>query len=161
MGKNLWGNLDELTKGIKLPKEILEEQAEYLKQGFAGLVRGRVQSVKLTDSWKSFYDGLHVMSDFAFSFTIFSDYIERYQYQICTVVYGIKVYPVAISFGPGIAEEVNQVFDVVDGDTIIASDEEFLLSVLERILSSVEVHQVLGGLVSMAQKEKESGDVPF
>lgn len=161
MGKSLWGNLDELTSGIRLPKEILEEQAEFLKKNFDGLVRGRVLSVRLADNWQGFYNQLGVASDFSFSFTIFSDYVEKYQYEICKVAYGIKIYPVAISFGPGIAEEVNEVFDLEDGDTIIAHDEGLLLSVLEKILSSIEVHQVLSGLVTIAQKERESEDVPF
>ena len=157
----MWGNLDELANEVRLPKDILVEQAEYLKQKFDGLVKGRVLSVELSEMWDNFYKGLGVMRDFSFAFIIFSDYIKRYQYEICKVTYGIKIYPVAVSFGPGIAEEVSETFDLEDGDTIIVYDEELLLSVLEKILSSGEVHQVLSGLVSIAQKERISEDVPF
>lgn len=161
MGKSLWGNLEELTSGVRLPKEILEEQEEYLQKSFGGLVRGRVQTANLAENWMDFYKELGVNSDFCYSFKIYSDYVKKYQYEICSVAYGIKVYPIAISFGPGVAEEVGEVFDLEDGDTVIAQDEEMLLSVLEKILSSREVHQVLSGLVSIAQKEKEEEDVPF
>lgn len=161
MGKNLWGNLEGLASELRYPKEILEEQGEYLRKSSDGLVKCEIFALNLEDTWKRFYNRFGVRSDFSCSFMISSDYVKRYQYEICTVTYGIKVYPVAISFDSGIAEEVAEVFDLVDNDTIIVYDEELLLSVLERILSSREVHQVLGGLMSMAQKERESENMPF
>ena len=161
MGKNLWGNLEGLTNEFRYPKEILEEQGEYLGKSVDGLVKCEVLAVDIDDSWKKFYREFGVTSDFAFYFIICSDYVKRYQYNICTVTYGIKVYPIAISFNAGIAEEVAEVFDLVDEDTIVVYDEELLLSVLERILSSREVHQVLGGLMSIAQKERELKNMPF
>jgi len=161
MGKNLWGNLEGLTSEFRFPKEILEEQGEYLRKSVDGLVKCEVLSVNIEDSWKRFYSQFGVTSDFSFSFMICSDYVERYQYEICTVTYGIKAYPIAISFDQGIAEEVAEVFDLEDDDTIIVYDEEFLLSVLERILSSREVHQVISGLMSIAKNERESVNMPF
>ena len=49
----------------------------------------------------------------------------------------------------------------VDGDTVVVDNEEMLLNVLQKILSSKEVHQVLKGLLTIAKKEKESVYCPF
>lgn len=161
MEKNLWGNLDELVDEVKLPKDILDEQAEYLKESLGGLVKCRVVHNTMARGWKDFYEQFYVESDFSFSFKLFSDYVEGYEYEICQLTYGIKMYPLAISFGTGIAEEVEEVFDLEDRDTIIVGDEQLLFSVMQKILSSREVHQVLRGLLSIAKKEKESQDCPF
>lgn len=161
MDKNLWGNLDELINEVKLPKDILSEQAEYLKEHFGGLVRCRVVHIPIARRWIEINVQFGVENDFSFSFKLFSDYVEGYEYEICQLTYGIKMYPLAISFGSGIAEELEEVFDLDDRNIIIVADERALLSVLQRILSSREVHQVLSGLLSIAKKEKESQDCPF
>lgn len=161
MGMNLWGNLDELVDEVRLPKDILDEQAEYLKERLEGLVRCKVVHKPIGEVWKEFYKKLDVESDFSFSFKLFSDYVEEYEYEICRLTYGIKMYPLAISFGTGIAEELGEVFDLEDGDTIIVGDEQLLFSVIQKILSSGEVHQVLRGLILIAKKEKESQHCPF
>lgn len=161
MGNNLWGNLKELVADVRVPEDILEEQIEYLKESFEGLVACRVSRISVSKEWKEFYNEYDVMSDFCFSFRIFSDYVDKYEYEICKLAYGIKMYPLAISFGTGIAEEVEEVFVLEDGDTVIVDDEEMLLSVLQKILSSREVRQVLRGLLSIAKKEKETQECPF
>lgn len=161
MEKNLWGNLDELIDEVKLPKDILDEQAEFLKESLGGLVRCRGVHTTIPDGWIEFYEQFNVESDFSFSFKLLSDYVKGYEYEICKLTYGIKMYPLAITVGTGIAEEVKEVFDLEDEDTIIVGDEQLLYSVLQRILSSREVHQVLRGLLSIAKKEKESQDCPF
>lgn len=161
MGNNLWGNLDELIADVRVPEDILREQAEYLKKSFDGLVGGKVLRVLILKEWKAFYDKLGIGSDFSFSFSISSDYVEKYGYEICRLTYGIKMYPLAVSFGTGIAEEMKEVFMLEDDDTIIVDDEKMLLIVLQKILSSREVHQVLRGLLAIAKKEREAQECPF
>lgn len=161
MEKNLWGDLEGLVSEVKLPKDILDEQAEYLKESLGGLVKCKIVRIPIPDRVEMTYGSLGVTCDFSFSFKIFSDYVEKYEYEICKLIYGIKMYPLAVSFGTGVAEEVAEVFDLAYSDTIIIDDESLLLSVLERILSSREVHQVLRGLLVVAKKEKESQDCPF
>lgn len=161
MKKNLWGNLEELVNEVMPPKDILDEQAEFLKESLDGLVECKISRIPTPDSVKIAYGQLGVKCDFSFTFGIFSDYVEKYEYEICRLTYGIKMYPVAISFGLGIAEAVSEVFDLEYSDTIIVEDEEKLLSVMEKILSSREVRQVLQGLLVIAKKEKESQDCPF
>ena len=159
MGKSLWGNLEELDGEIKTPKEFLEEQAEALKEILDGLVKGRVSRIAVRQEWKDFYDGLNVECDFSFSLEILSDYVADYEYQICKVAYGIKLYPIAISFDQGIEEVLRGKFEIHDGDTIVVADEEEFLMVLQEILSSDEIHNILRGLVSIAKKER--AELPF
>ena len=161
MERNLWGNLDAIVNEINNPKDILVEQAEYLKESLNGLVRCKVMREHLSNEWIQFYGKLDVICDFTFSFKILSDYVENYEYEICRLTYGIKMYPLAISFGTGIAEELEEMFIIVDGDTIIVDGEENLFNVLQKILSSNEVHQVLKGLISIAKKESGLRDLPF
>lgn len=161
MGKNLWGNLDELMDDMRSPKEILEEQEEILQSSFSGLVRGKILRVDLGKGWLDFFKEIGIEDNFSFSFKILSDYVRDYEYEVCRLTYGIKMYPLAVSFGTGVAEELVNKYSVLDGDTIIVEDEEKLCAVLSEILSSKEVHQVLKGLLTMAKKEKESDDLPF
>lgn len=161
MEKSLWGNLVSLSSGVKNPKDILEEQAEVLKESLDGLVKCRLPRFLITKEWKEFYKELKVESDFSFSFIMFSDYVENYEYEICKLTYGIKMYPLAISFGTGIAEELQEKFVLQDDDTIVVQNEEQLKSVMKEILSSKEVHQVLQGLLIIAKKEKETLDFLF
>lgn len=161
MENNLWGNLEELIADVRVPEDILREQVEYLKKSFDGLVGGKVSRIPISKEWEAFYNELGIGSDFSFSFRISSNYVEKYEYEICTLTYGIKMYPLAVSFGTGIAEEMEDVFILEDDDTIIVDDEKMLLSVLQRILSSREVHQVLRGLLAIAKKEREAQECPF
>ena len=161
MEKNLWGNLDGLVGDLSVPEDILNKQAEYLKESFGGLVSCKVLRINLSKEWKLFYDGLHIASDFTFSFRICSDYVEKFEYEICSMTYGITMYPLALSFEEGIAEEVKEQLKLKDGDTVVVDNEEMLLNVLQKILSSKEVHQVLKGLLTIAKKEKESVYCPF
>lgn len=159
MERNLWGNLEGLIDGIKNPKEIFEEQADYLKEHFDGLVRCNILEFELSDGWKGFYDGLNVESDFNYSFGLHSDYVTKYSYEICTFSYGIKMYPLAITFEEKIGEVLEEKFETIEGDTIVVKNEKELCLALERILSSKEVRQVLRGLLAIAKKEREES--PF
>ncbi len=161
MENNLWGNLNELIANVRVPEDILEEQIEYLEKNFGGLVGGKVLRISIGKEWRDFYDELDIKSDFSFSFRIFSDYVDKYEYEICKLTYGIKMYPLAISFGTGIAEEMEKVFELEDHDTVVVVDEEMLVGVLQKILSSKEVHQVLRGLLLIAKKEKMTQECPF
>ena len=42
MEKNLWGNLHGLVGDLSVPEDILNKQAEYLKESFGGLVSCKV-----------------------------------------------------------------------------------------------------------------------
>lgn len=161
MEKNLWGNLDGLVDEVSVPEDILIRQAEYLKESFDGLVSCKVSRINLSKEWKKFYNEIDIVSDFSYSFRVCSDYVEKYEYEICSITYGITMYPLAISFGEGVAEEVGEAFELKDGDTVIVDDEEMLLNVLQKILSSKGVHQVLKGLLTIAKKERDSAYFPF
>lgn len=159
MEKNLWGNLTSLMESMRSPKEILEEQENILQAHFGDLIRGKISRISLEKSWREFFYDINIDDDFSYSFKILSDYVENYEYEICKLTYGIKMYPLAISFGTGVAEELLDKYEVQDGDTIVIDEEEKLYSALNDILSSKEVHQVLRGLLVMAKKEKE--ELPF
>ena len=61
---------------------------------------------------------------------------------------------ISASFDAGIEEELRELFAVENKNMIIAHDEREFLDIIQRILSSKEVHQVLSGLISIAKKEK-------
>ena len=88
-------------------------------------------------------------------------YVSNYEYEICRLTYGIKMYPIAISLSEGIVEELEGIFSIEEGNIIVVKDEEQLFDVLQKILSSSEVHQVLRGLITIAKKEAEEQELPF
>ena len=159
MERNLWGNLEGLIDGIKNPKEIFEEQADYLKEHFDGLVSCDIYEFNFTEGWKSYYSDLGVESSFGYSFELHSDYVAKYSYEICTFAYGIKMYPLAISFEEEMGNVLRDKFEVMTEDTVVVNDEKELCLALERMLSSKEVRQVLRGLLTIAKKEREES--PF
>ena len=161
MENNLWGSLEDVKCGIRNPKDILEEQADFLREGLDGLVRGSVMRGTVADAWRDFYNGLGVSDAFVYYFRIISDYVEKYEYEAFKIAYGVKLYPLAISFGGEVNSELESQFVVEDGDTIVVENEEEFYKVLKGIFSTNELRQVLKGLVSMASKEKESSDFPF
>ena len=165
MERNLWGNLEGLMDGVKNPKEIFEEQADYLKEHFDGLVGCSVLAFDLRKEWIDYYSDLGVESNFSYSFGLYSDYVARYSYEICTFAYGIKMYPMAISFGTDITKELKIKFfmkniSIVESeDTIVVEDEGQFLEALQEILSSNGVRQVLKGLLAIAKSEAQ--ELPF
>lgn len=161
MGNSLWGNLDDLKCEIKNPKSILEEQAEYLKDDLDGLVRCNISRGSVRTEWQGFYNDRGVDCSFAYSFKLISDYVEKYEYEVFKIIYGIKMYPLAMTFESDICKELDGRFVTEDDDTIFVENEEKLLEVLQAIFLSNEVRQVLKGLLSLAKKEKESSDCPF
>lgn len=156
MNNNLWGNLIDLKEEFNNPKDILLEQAGFLEKSLDGLIKGKVGSKNVLSDWKDFFEDLKVDTDFNYTLSIYSDYIEKYSYTICEIVYGIKMYPLAILLNEEIIEEMGEEFVVEDGDTIVIKNEEMFYQILEKVFNSKEVHEVLRGLISIAQKEKDS-----
>lgn len=160
MENSLWGNLQGIIEGIRNPEEILSEQAEYLANNVDGLAKCKVRRTSVKQEWQVFYQELGVGCDFVYAFDLYSDYVEKYEYNIFIISYGIKMYPLAITFAEGIEEALEE-FMIHDEDTVIVNNEEEFFKVLKKILSSNEVYQVLRGLLSIAKKEKESRECPF
>lgn len=161
MGNNLWGNLDDVMEEINNPKDILEEQAKILAESLNGLVEGRVNRAVLNKGWTDFYQGIEQEYDFSYNFDILSDYVEKYSYNMMTIAYGIRMYPVAVSVSAAIIQELQADYNVYDDDTVVADDEEMFKDILKRIFNSKEVRQVLRGLHSIAARECEENQELF
>ncbi len=158
MGKNLWGSFEDILGDVKAPKVILEEQSGYLEESTNHIIKGRIQRRKVQEYRKIFYESININCDFYFAYIICSDYVENYSYELCKIAYGIKMYPLAISFDNGIIEDLHGNYELVDGDTVIVNEEGMLIDVLGDAFTSKEVRQVLRGLRAIAQNEKEKND---
>lgn len=161
MANNLWGNFDDINEKVQEPKDILEEQAMYLKDGTHELVKGNVIRKFVDKSWKDFFSGIGIESDFCFDFNMYSDFIDKYSYTLCTLTYGIKMYPLAITLSSGVIEELTESYIIEDDDTIVVDNEEMLCEIISKVFTTKEVRQVLRGIKTLAQNEIDSQAFPF
>lgn len=161
MSDNLWGNLCDLIQEINQPKDILKAQCDFLQSSLNCLVSGSIKRNELTSSWKNYYSDININADFAYTFTIFSDFIEKYKYDVCTIVYSIKMYPLAVTMSEAVVNELSNDFEIDGDDTIVANDQAEFEKILGSLFQTNEVRQVIRGLVAMAKQEMESKNLPF
>lgn len=127
--KNLWGDLDvaEVSAG---PKAILQEQAEILTEAMKQRLVGRVVNVAGRGG-----NGFPARK-FAYSLEITVPELNGYAYTVLSVYHDVDFYPVKL---------------VCDRPEVIelCESEEHFCAVLQRILSSKEVKDILGRLLSL------------
>lgn len=120
--KNLWGDLTGIT-GFKTPAIILREQASFLSQFTGNLVYASViQSVDEVD---------HVIVNLYLK----SSKLDKYTNNVLRVQHSITGYPVKIA-------------DLLAGKGYETKNEEEFISVLAVILSSKEMKELIGALMS-------------
>jgi hypothetical protein len=161
MTENLWGSFDDITAEVSEPRDILEEQCKILQDNLKGLITGDVKRTIDLDGWTEFLRKLGVDNSFCYNFTISSDFVGKYNYDVCKIAYGVTLYPLAVVISKVVGNELSAKFTVADGDTIVAENEEEFKRILGCLFTSKEVKQVLRGLSSMANREKASKDSPF
>jgi len=160
MAISLWGSLDDVKEEIREPKDILQEQIDILEAVLDELVRGAIiRCTDLDHPLLSSCSSNNIDADFNYSFVLFSNYVEKYNYEVCKMTYGIKIYPVGFTVSDYVCEELSDSFEIADANFLIANDEKSFVEILEAVLNSTEVRQVLRGLVNIAKKEKK--DLPF
>ncbi|PHR98732.1 MAG: hypothetical protein COA78_25810 [Blastopirellula sp.] len=120
--KNLWGDLSELEI-VHTPRTLLEEQAAYLTSATESKIIGVVDVITSGRTFK-------------FDLDIKVPFLNNYEFTILRVTHGISLYPVSISSQLKIE---NQKCD----------NEEELEEVLETILSSKEMRDILANLLSL------------
>ena len=157
--KSLWGNLEILTSDIKNPREIIEEQASIFNEMDGNLAYIRVQSKKLTEAGKKnfrLYDD-EIEGDFVYTFELRSEYLEEYVYEIFTIYYGIKFYPICIQLSAGIENELDSYLEDIDcidpnNHRYAVPNERIFVEILKNILSTDELGTIIRNLNLLAKE---------
>lgn len=163
--ESLWGNLENITSEVRNPREIIESQASIFNNTEGNLAFIKVTSKKLTTVGKKRFEeyGDDIQGDFVYSFELKSRYLDEYVYEVFTIYYGIKFYPICIQLSAGIESELEtylQDFDNVDfGDHRYRIDnEEIFIEMLRKILTTNELGTIIRNINLLAREQIEAGD---
>lgn len=165
---NLWGNLSDSMSEVKTPKDIIMEQASIFNAMDNNLAYIDINRRQLTNRGKNQFqsykdEGEDVDADFVFAFELRSEYLKDFSYDVFRIYYGIKFYPLCISFGSGIENELKKYIedniDIIDWDGHIyrIDDETAFVDLLERILNTNELAIIIRN-VNILAKEQASAD---
>lgn len=153
---NFWEKLNDLKK-IPSPKEILEEQANYLNEATKGSVYALINELKSYDEF-----GFESESeDFNFEFVLKSKYATNYKFRLLEIKYPITFYPLLIKVNFAIGDEISPKaqqycgeveLDSFDDSYIIydIEDQNSLEEILKLIFNSNSTRNVLQALISLA-----------
>lgn len=108
MEGSLWPDFSDLGT-IKMPKEILKEQAEYLVNITDGNLYGSVEEKKYYDSEGKIIKDSVV---FRYDFFIKSKYVTNYRFKAFTISHDIVAYPININVDYEIGEEIDNIRDI-------------------------------------------------
>jgi len=122
--ENLWGDLPT-AEGLRTPVFLLREQAEVFTKAYKGVLTGRVSTTR------SGVDLNHHLQ-------IVAPALGQYTFGILSVTHGVQIYPaVVINLLTNVSEQTN--------------DEADLKVKVGKILSSAQVHKVIGGLLAQSR----------
>lgn len=141
--ENYWPEIDLEESGLS-PKEILEEQANFLPKTTNGKLFGEV-----VDYSSNIYDGLdeYKETDFCYRFLLKSKFMSNYQFAILTIFHNIEMYPVEIKADDAIMKELT---GSIRG-FISARNEEELKLHLKQILNSEKIKAVMSSLIKLSK----------
>ena len=89
--------------------------------------------------------------------------MKSYSYNVFTIYYGIKFYPLCISLSSGIDNELENYLediDVVDlqKQRYRINDEEAFIEILEKILNTKELAVIIRNMNILAREQVEADD---
>ena len=134
---DLWPDSFGQTE-ITAPSAILKAQAAALSTKTGGVLEGRMVSHAIRQRMKH-------------SLYVVAPPLHGYQYKLLTIEHGIEMYPVEVMAG---------------GETFEANDQENLVEVLRRELSSARTTRVIQALLAQSRdadsfRQDDDDDVPF
>lgn len=155
MTQNLWPDFSNQKK-IKMPKEILEEQATYLVESTKGELYASVEERKIYLDNES-----ESLNKFQFDFFIRSKYISNYKFKMFTINHDIVAYPIGMVLDTDIGLELYEEADIdslceaIENyfDTYIISgikNEEDFKNILSLIFRTKKVKNVIISLMSLS-----------
>ncbi len=121
--KNLWGDLKDL-KITPTPRIHLKEQAGNLAKLTDGILKGEINK-----------GGSYVGGEFSYTIDIIAPYLNNYKKTILEIAHDIDPYPLSV-------------YDCVHDKQYKCDNESKFVVVLEKILSSPEVHNIIESLIS-------------
>lgn len=164
---NLWGDITVFEE-IDTPKDIIEEQASIFNGIKGNLASINVSKRILTNSGKkvfqSYKDDYDVDADFIYSFELESQLLADYSYEVFTIYYGIKFYPLCISLSNGIADELGDYLDksveLLDWDEhrYIVENEAGFTELLGMILTTKELAVIIRNMNILAKEQMDAKD---
>lgn len=151
MEKSLWGDIN--IESIETPKSILESQAAFLPKLTERKVYAQVQNI----SEEKLNAVPTVKRDFNYGFYLKSDYLDKYSYNLFSIHHNINIYPLNISIGSDLKEEIeiDITFSGIEkrvdsNNTFIVKDGEKFKYVIGAILKSENVRNIISSLISLS-----------
>ncbi|MGB2809942.1 MAG: hypothetical protein WBC22_19535 [Sedimentisphaerales bacterium] len=138
--KNLWPESFK-ESDFEAPKSIFEQQAKLLPKLTGDLVYAVVDELHQIYARRE-----GIANPFAFSFSLRGNFLENYSFKVLSFSHDITAYPVLMNINSEIATEIG----IQDVKNEIKSHEE-LEAILQKILNSNRVSEVIGAIIKMSK----------
>ncbi|EPY6430834.1 hypothetical protein [Clostridium sporogenes] len=149
--ENLWENIK--IEKVTTPIDILQNQADYLKEYTRGLVYASLER-------NNFKETLENTSDFFYDFYIKGKNVKDYRYKLFTIQNPIELYPVTIFLDTKLFDEIsNGIKKFIKDKKVVIDTEEEYINVLKWILSANRVQEIITGIISL--KDDYDDDILF
>ncbi|HHT7166507.1 TPA: hypothetical protein ACTZ3T_002828 [Bacillus cereus] len=138
MSNNLWGDLKNL-KSVNNPLDILKEQSGYLMDATDNIIyaeiRNRESKVFLGEP----------ECEFVTIYSLKSKMLEKYEFELLTLFYGITFYPMTIELDENIAENLGIV-----GYVVVQNEQEFI-DLLKKSLDNDLTKNIISSIYAMSK----------
>jgi len=157
---DLWPTDISTTLNIKLPVEILQEQADLLGVKTKNLVKAIVATIVKDDSFDDLdtnepLDYLHRDENnnseaikLAYSFVIVAPTLGNYHYSLFSIVYDLELFPVQFNLDEELQRQINR-------NPVVNSEEE-LVELLGKILNAPKTKRIIQSLLTHSRSRSEA-----
>lgn len=137
--KNLWPESFK-ESDFEPPKFIFDQQAKLLSKLTGDIVYAELRELSYEE--KHFDD---IQNNFGYAFYLKGKFLANYSFKILSFSHDIKLYPMLLNINSEIKKELNLGSKLVE----VTSPKE-LETLLGRILSSDNVSEIIGAIISMS-----------
>lgn len=155
--KNLW-NKEIKTKDIETPQKMINDQIEFLSTMTDGMVYGELEDVRVGNK----------SNTFVFNFNLKALKLKNYKYRILSLEHDIAIYPSTILLDEQLLLEIEDSLTLHDIKIAIKpisfiqiKDKTEFEIVLEAILSSDRIKNIVVNMKSMVKEIEDEFDMPF
>ena len=139
---NLWpSSFDEHE--FALPKEILEQQGNYLSKLTGEMVFGEVDKMDKDTVFELSYDGFE--EEFNYDFLLRSNLLLDYNFRVLSFSHDITIYPIIVRVEEGVVKELG-----ISSPTRIKTEEDFV-DLIARVFNSKRMKRVVGAMIKLAK----------
>jgi hypothetical protein len=140
---DLWPSFENI-KEIKTPKQILEEQARFLRKKTNDMLYMEIFDVPSTTRQGKKHD-------FGLKYAVASKYVDNYRFNFFDIYYNLTIYPITVFLNKPIADTLKEQWEFDVLQNIKINDEKEFYSLLKDVFNNEFVLNIVSTLISMSR----------